>query len=235
MSQDVSIAKLQQDIGAKLNAEAFFATINVQLERKELYSSELAMAAIWQTPTGGKQGVGVVVAMPDLNIEDAEAPGPELVCTQTLTVLEEPNVNQNPGTGTLIFAEDIGIYLIRLLHQFGLSQDITLYGRGRVMTPNRQHEGIRGVDVEFEYRFTPDELTKCATVPISFAEGQCTLTCATAGASIYYTVDGSFPGPGAQTAVVYQGPFAAASGTQIRAAAYAPGLAGSDVWSEVAP
>lgn len=240
MSQDVSIALLQEDIAFKLNSEGYFANINVQLERKELYESVVELATVWQTIKGGASGVGVIVAMPEINVEDPDSPGPELVCLQTLTVLEEPNINQTTGTGTLTFAEDIGIYILQLLHQFSLAQNITLFARGRVMTPNRDYAGVRGVDCRLEYKFTPASLNVVATVPISFNDPNegtyvVVLTCATAGAQIYYTTDGSFPGPANGAAQIYQAGFRADTGTQIRAAAYAAGMAGSPAWTATVP
>lgn len=50
-----------------------------------------------------------------------------------------------------------------------------------------------------------------------------TLTCATAGASIYYTTDGSYPEP--ENGTLYSAPFAMPdTGTLVRAAAYKTGL-----------
>ena len=46
-------------------------------------------------------------------------------------------------------------------------------------------------------------------------------------AEIYYTTDGSFPGPGNSAAVLYSAPFAVASSTVVRWAAYASGKLGS--------
>ncbi|HEV2329247.1 MAG TPA: chitobiase/beta-hexosaminidase C-terminal domain-containing protein [Verrucomicrobiae bacterium] len=241
MSQDISIALLQEDIGFALNSDSEFANINVQLERKELYSSEVALATVWQTVKGGASGIGVVVAMPKVNVQAPNGPL-EFVCRQRLTVLEEPNINQTPGTGTQEFAEDVGTYLLRLLHEYSLAQDITLYANGEAMIPNRDYAGIRGVDVDLFYKFSPAQLTRCATVPIAFAGPtgdppvySCTLTCATMGATIYYTTDGTFPGPANGAAQVYGNPFNVAGGTQVRAAAYLNGIKGSPVWTETAP
>jgi hypothetical protein len=236
---DISIAVLQEDLGFFINSDAEFANVNVQLERKELYSSEVAIAAIWETVKGGASGIGVVIAMPKINVVSANGPL-EFVCRQRLTVLEEPNLNQTPGTGTQTFAEDLGAYLLQLLHEYALAQDITLYAEGEAMVPNREYKDIRGVDLDFNYKFAPTQLTRCATVPISFSFGGdqqqlVTLSCATDGATIYFTGDGTFPGQANGAAQVYAAPFLATSGTQIRAAAIADGLKLSPVWTETAP
>jgi len=96
--------------------------------------------------------------------------------------------------------------------------------------------------VRLEYRFTPSSLTKTPNVTATFNAGQCTLACADANASIYYTAAGAaaivgFPGPGNPAAIEYDGPFSVASGTMIRAAAYDTNnaIAGSDIWTFTAP
>jgi hypothetical protein len=243
MPQDISIALLQEDIAFKLNAEGFFANINVQLERKELYSSEVAVATLWETVKGGASGVGVMVLMPDVNVQAPDGPL-EFVCLQKLTVLEEPNINQTAGTGTQIFAEDIGAYVLQLLHEFGLAQNITLFAEGTAMVPNREYKDVRGVDLKLHYKFTPAQLNRSATCPISFVPigenpgfDTCTITCATEGATIYYTLDGTMPVESNGAALVYSEPFSIASGTQVRAASAYPsgGYVGSSVWTETAP
>jgi Chitobiase/beta-hexosaminidase C-terminal domain len=242
VSQDISIALIQEDIGFALNSDGYFSNINVQLERKELYSSEVAIATVWETIKGGAQGIGVIVAMPKVNVQAPNGPL-EFVCKQMLTVLEEPNLNQTAGTGTLIFAEDVGAYVLLWLHEYGLLQNLELYAEGEAMVPNREYAGIRGVDVHLKYRFTPAQLNRCATVPISFEVVHdypnfydvVTLTCATDGATIYYTTDGSFPGPANGAAQIYAGPFNVNSGTQVRAAADAAGYTLSTAWAEIAP
>jgi hypothetical protein len=56
-----------------------------------------------------------------------------------------------------------------------------------------------------------------------------TLTCATVGASIYYTTDESFPGPSNPAATLYTVALAPVDGQVLRAAAYAPDYLGSHV------
>jgi hypothetical protein len=55
------------------------------------------------------------------------------------------------------------------------------------------------------------------------------LTDLTGGATIYYTTDGSYPGKGSATALVYAAPFAVAPGTVVQWAGYKAGMRGSDM------
>lgn len=58
-----------------------------------------------------------------------------------------------------------------------------------------------------------------APVTISVATATVTLTCGTAGATIRYTTDGSYPGSGNPAAVVYVSPFTLTETSRVRAAA----------------
>lgn len=228
----VSIAELQTDVGNKLQAEAFFANINVVLLREKLFESEIEAAAIWQTVTNGVSGIGVAVHMPTVRVMDGGSPSPELILDQTISVLEEPNINQGPD-GTGLFAEDVGVAVVQILHQFMLAQDVTLFADGTVMEPNREFPNIRGVDVRLQYRFTPPYNAKVSAPTFTWSGDQLTLASATAGAAIYYTTNGKFPSPANGT--LYAAPVNVASGTFVRAAAYLAGTLGSDVWSGAAP
>ena len=65
--------------------------------------------------------------------------------------------------------------------------------------------------------------------------GNVTLSAAEAGAAIYYTTDGTFPGAGnaGGRAALYTGPFHVASGTVVRWAGYLTGCYGSDAGQAV--
>jgi hypothetical protein len=60
-----------------------------------------------------------------------------------------------------------------------------------------------------------------------------TLACATAGAAIYYTVDGTYPSSKASNGTLYTAPFTAPSGSTVRAAAELSGYQQSQVISQV--
>ena len=69
---------------------------------------------------------------------------------------------------------------------------------------------------------------KCALPGIASPAQTVTLTATENGTTIYYTTDGSFPGPGNAAAEEYSGPFEVASGTVVRWAGYLAGCCGSD-------
>ncbi len=52
--------------------------------------------------------------------------------------------------------------------------------------------------------------------------GEITLTCATQGAAMFYTTDGSFPSP--RNGTFYTAPFAVSSGTQVRVTGWLAGF-----------
>jgi hypothetical protein len=69
---------------------------------------------------------------------------------------------------------------------------------------------------------------KVATPGAEVAGASLTLSCATSGAAIYYTLDGSYPGPGNAEAVLYAGAVTLAAGVfTLRAAGHKAGLAAS--------
>jgi hypothetical protein len=99
----------------------------------------------------------------------------------------------------------------------------------------KEFPGCLGYRVQLRGRMSEAAAGKCA-LPAIAAPGQ-TVSFSTTdeGASIYYTTDGSFPGPGnaTGTAQVYTGPFEAGAGTVVRWAGYLEGLMGSDAGQAV--
>ena len=68
------------------------------------------------------------------------------------------------------------------------------------------------------------------TTPVIDASQQpVSIVTITGGAAIFYTLDGTFPGPRTETAFLYSGPFTADLGVNVRAAAYLAGYKRSGV------
>ena len=228
------IEQIQPDVFAKLAGEPFFAAISLFQIRRARYQSEIDEAlssATFDPGQAGKlPGATIEVLMPLIKTNLVNAPGPVVTLEQRLTVKENPSINLAEG-GVNLTAEEIAVEILQTLHQFylgGICQ--ALYPAPEAILPNPHFPGLVAYDVILQATFnlTPPARTGC---PLPPAESGLVLTFSALatdpGASIYTTIDGSFPGPGNAAAVLYTAPFAVASGTIIRWAAYAPGKLGS--------
>jgi hypothetical protein len=122
------------------------------------------------------------------------------------------------------------------IHQLDLRGQVALYQDQRAIEPlpglEREYPGCVGYQVMMRGKLSDFQIPQVATPTLT--EGPpltLTLACATGGASIYYTIDGSFPGPGNSTgtATLYSGPFTVEAGTAVAFKAYLAGARGSGV------
>lgn len=229
MSAD-ALNRLQEFCQAKLKSEAYFANVNCVLMRKLLTDGEVNVASVYQHQTSAKSGVGVVVNMPVGFVEDSEVPGPYLKIQQSFTVIEERNIN-NSALGTGKSAEAVAIKILEFLHQLLIQPLGTLYGAGTAIEPNLSFEGLVGVDVNLELKLAQSQAAKITTPIFSIFGPTVTLAPVEVGSAIYYTLDGTFPGPGNPAAVLYTVPFTVTQGQQLLWAGYKANYDGSDVWA----
>lgn len=227
MSADME--KLQSDVTDKLNSEELFDLVNVVSLRKLQILSEVTAGLVFLTAKGGKLGAGLLVGMPTIEVPDPDVPGPELKVVIAVRSMENPTINQDATQGTLLTAETNAINALQVLHQLGIEGLGNLYASRRAVVPNTDTEGVVAYDVFLEATL-PSALIVQVAQPVAAENGlTVTLTNVTAGATIYYTTDDSFPGKGNPAALLYAGPFVVASGTKVRWAAYKTGMRGSDI------
>lgn len=258
----VQIEQIQPRCFFKLLSEQAFATVNIFKLRENRLDSEVAksLAGLGGPRPGSKAGATIEIPMPSLRVTEPNSPGPNVILEQTFITREQPVINLGPaGNGTGITSEQLAVAILQTFHQMSdESLGLTWYPDARPYEP---------LPLEFDKPFLGHKVTMLAKMPLAAllnvptpeisddSMGNVTLTDVSglldnngAPVKIYYTTDGTFPGPGATpaataylgagnggTATLYTGPFQVASGTNVQWAAYlSPSLfLGSDVGNAI--
>lgn len=177
----------------------------------------------------GKAGLAAIVTMPEVGEAESQLPGVSGMLQVKIQVIE--NVMINMGTsGTEMSCEDAALLIAGLLQHRSFDGIRALMARGQLLVPvpDELVKGNVTYDVLLSVPFGQAAPTLVATPTISEAAGTVTMSCATSGAAIYYTLDGSFPGSGNPTAVLYSAPVVFTPGTYaVRVAGHKTGLSAS--------
>jgi hypothetical protein len=232
------LRRFQDHLLGKLLSEPLLNSVAIVSFRKQVLVDVAKRTAPHLAGRNGKVGSGILINLPAADPTDADIGGAQMTANLALDILNMDSVALAVSNGSGLAAEDVVVITWLILHQW-LNQAV---GSGNWFVsgfdPIEDQKGAYGYRLILTVRFAADEPAKCANVITAVNAGHATLTCATGGASIYYTLDGSFPGPGNAAASLYAAPFVVASGTVILTAAYilnSQTVIGSDVWTFTAP
>lgn len=229
-----TLTVLRDSLAARLNADEWFVDINVLTERKADIIAAIEKSIGPMKAKGGKSGTCIIVMSPVASDESAEIPGAILNPQLTFRILENPLIN-NSGTGTGKESLSTAKRVVMLMKHFRMDGVCTeLIPEKPTIVPVADPVAPVAYEVRFKARDDDDEtLPKVARVAISPTSGAVpktvTLTCATAGAAIYFTKDGSFPWSGNAQATLYTAPFSVNSPAAVRAGAFLAGAFASNV------
>jgi len=215
---EADLVRLQQKCAERIRSDAWLRDVAVLERREGVIDSDVANALGVLNTATGKRGAVIIVAMPAVDVPEPNAPGPMLSIQPSFRVIERPLLNRREG-GTQRQAEEIAIRLLRLIHlvQLGCGTG-TLVADKRAMEPAALGDPQAiGYDVFFTAQGGLD-WQPVAMPQAAVASGSVTLTCATAGAEIYYTLDGSYPRAGVGTR--YDAAFAVETGQTLLCCAY---------------
>lgn len=226
----------QADFAARLNADAYFADVGIYVFRPRanlaattiIGNIENALNCL--VKKAGKGGAAVTVLMPTGDTPEGNVPGPELEERITVRVQELPLVNMG-ATGTLKSAESIALEVLRLLHHFRSGGQVW-YADQSALTPNLEFAPKVTYDVTLRRKLvlgTRAKSTMPMLTPDAGAAPQSVTIEAAPGAAIYYSLDGSYPAPGAEGSALYAAPVDVAAAATLRAVAYEAGKAASNV------
>ena len=227
------LKQLQADILGTLNGCDYLDDVLViaddQADIAKIIQKALGTASSKDGTTGG---VCIIIEEPEAAAPTTLANPYLTMIRQKVTVLENMLINRSPlGTGKTCYV------LAEVVHELLFAQQFAPVTQGQLLpgTPairpmgviDHNQPAIVGVECNFEAHAPLPQPAKCADPTIEVSGGEVTITSTTAGAAIFYSLDGSTP------SVAYTDPFTApASGTLIRAFATYTGFATSNTVAE---
>lgn len=242
------LQRAQLDFAARLGSSAFLENVGLHVLRPRSADEAVELLDRVNAQLGGlatdgcKQGITILLPLPELRTIDKDVPGPVCELVIKAWVLENPMLNAGPN-GSGMTAEECAVLILQLGHLFRLNAYTLLYADREAMKEleidenDFPHAGL-GYVVSLTATLPLNVIEKVSEPAVNVSGGQVTVTCATSGAQIWLTLDGSFPHARETFAMPYAAAFTAPpSGTMIRAAAYLPGsdLEGSDIAEVIVP
>jgi len=237
-SHDI-IESAQTDFAARLRSldyfgDVFIAAPRLWKEGEKLHTPKSITEKVDQAltgliQTGGKIGAAVRVFQPTLSMKKTN--GREALMLLVCRCEVNPILNLG-AQGTNKNVSHIAYHVLRAGQGFTLMQGFcTLFADGECFLPYvSEDRKFATVDVLLQSNFAVSPMDSVVTPQLSLGDnGLVTLQNVTAGANIFYSCDSRiFPAPQVPGAQPYTAPFTVASGTDVRWAAYLPGMAGSN-------
>lgn len=247
------VFQLQSDIHARLSADDYFADVLVLLNEKGILIDDIESAVKLFTAKAGKKGAAVIVDRPFREVRSPDASGPEFDLTIPVAVFEMPLLNRaTGGTGKTI--EEITSKIMHLTHGWRSNPSLgQVYMDKDAVTPVVGNDKIIVTEIQLRSRMRFVPPIRVAAPTFSGNASAVQISCNTPAATIYYTLDGTFPWSGNTAAIRFgitlitedgtiivtedgnelnvANPFTVTAGTLIRAAAYADAHQGSDAAS----
>lgn len=182
----------------------------------------------------GKAGLVAVVMLPDVQAMSAESPGPALRFLPVVRVVEDRLTNEGPD-GTGITASRLALHIVQLLHRRSMRGSFTMFVDAERMIEEVTADGDRPAhEVHFILERSAQRLPK-VDKPTGTWEGDALgLSCTTQDAVMWWSNDGSWPGPENPKSWTYDRPMIN-TGACVRVVAYHDDMAPSDDATFVKP
>jgi len=224
------ITQDQLDLFGRLQADEWFADLPLLLEEKGVTDSDIEVALSTLNPVSGKMGVVVIVMMSVLTSKSTNDTAAAWSDGVTFQVIEQPLFNlSDDGIGKS--AALVATRIRQQLHLWCNGYGATWSFAGQGPLPADEGKISLGVtfsregnDVKIPPVVTPKIETTAETAPAIV-----TLSSATAGALLRYTLDGSYPSAANPEAHVYEAPFEQAETANLRVIAEKAGMRASNI------
>lgn len=237
---------LQRDHAHILLSDPWLSEVNIVMRAELLedtalarlpdqtYAAEVLAYITPRNQASGRIGCGIIVERPRFNVISPNVTGPQAELTAEFLILCNPLENEAPSSGTLRPGDEVAQRILDLLHLH--ADDGVGTFAGSTIVAADDFAPLDAWRVRLTATVKRLQTTRVARVTSSIASGECTLTCTTSEASIWFTLagqdaDGNWlePGPPAPSntgggAQLYAAPFAVTSGQIIRACAFKQNL-----------
>ena len=212
------IRDVMTQVRDRLQAHADFADVEILVADEGNIENEIARVV-------NKLGAFAVIMIEEVGNRQDDTPGPIF---DPINIRIEIGENRSlAGASADPLAAGLTETAAGLLHQWKPDNLETCLRPGRPLLSMEAAEGVVIWTLRMEaVGAVAITLSTVATVSASRAAGQITLTCATAGAAIYYTTNGRAPSP--RVGTLYTGPFADPA-TTVRAKAWLAGYHSSPI------
>jgi len=180
------------------------------------------------TSRNGKTGAAIIVMLPDVALESAQNMSLPLRLKWKLRVVENQMFNESTG-GTGIASSRLALHVAQLMQTRAFRGGNPLRCDPAKAIEEISLPGFLVHEINGEVTVRAAARAKCSVPVPAQSDGTLTLTCSTAASSIYYTLDGSYPGSGNEDALEYAEPITLEPGVhELRAASEADDLQASD-------
>jgi Chitobiase/beta-hexosaminidase C-terminal domain len=235
----INLLQIQKDVFGLLMSAPQLATVSIALEQKFILQAELQADSVWQIIRNGKSGNGVLIEIPEIESTANNVSGPPQTVILKFVSFQNGDAALVPNSGSGLFAEEVEQFILDALHLQSFGKFGTIQVDGKFSSPARDYPGVNARRLTLKIKPLASRQTP-RTAPVNCAlqpDGvTMVLNCTTPGATIVYTLDGSFPSnpavaidplsnqPVNAQSKVYAAPFQLPPGATLRAAAYAPGM-----------
>ena len=207
---------IQAGVAARLASDPYFSNVTIVTENIGDIENKIQTAI-------AKLGVCVIVVTPSASMAAPDAPAPYFNNIKVLVRVVENVVLNRSASGANKPASDVAEIVASLLHQWtpdGISEcifleepSITLGNDPRLLSYDVRCRTQGGLSYTIPSTAQPVIVLTGSSYPQT-----ATITCATAGAAIFYTLDGTAPIPRNPSAFLYNGVISGiAAGTVIKA------------------
>lgn len=198
-----STNQLQKDLYGRIFSSSYFSDIAGVLNDEGVIATDIENTLKVFKSVSGKSGAGIVVDELVRDVPNPDPMGPQFRMILPVGIYVFPVTNfGSSGTGKRI--EDITDVLCNLVHGWKPHPRVgQIHAAATAVTPILDSKGLKVREVQFSTFFGLAKPTRVATPTISGNGSACSIFCNTAGAVIYYTLDGSAPWSGNDAAEIY--------------------------------